>query len=290
MTYSPAGTRRSAAIPPAPADFNSAAFFQGIHWHQRWPVFRDLYTPGVNPVLELCDWAELPQDLTGRRVLDVGPWNGCFSFECERRGAAEVIAYGLENPQQSGFRRLHGLLGSRVRYVQGSVYELAPEEMAQFDIILFFGVLYHLRYPLLALDRLRTVSRGELYLETFITGSRHLLAGPLGLVSQWLGLGQLFRHTPVWRQFRAYEIHPGDQSNWFGPNTAAVLEALASAGFAARHLRTWGAGTRAAFQATVLPDVPERLRSGSYEGVAPCHAHLAGVAAEPSELFAAEQR
>jgi tRNA (mo5U34)-methyltransferase len=287
MQSSRSAVTAAASLPPAPADFDAATFFDDVHWHQRWPLFHEVYTPGVNPVLELCDWAELPRDLTGRRVLDIGPWNGCFSFECERRGAAEVVACGLENPQLSGFTRLKDLLGSRVEYVQESVYHLSPERLGRFDVILFFGVLYHLRYPLLAIDRLRTVSRDEVYIETFTTSSRHLLARPLERLGRWLGLGRLFRSTPLWRQFRAFEIHPHDQSNWFGPNVAAVLEAFASAGFAVRHLRSWGGGTRSSFRATVLPRVPERLRLGCYEGVAPCHVALSGIEGEHVELFAA---
>src|SRR5687768_4276077 len=115
---------RTSELPPAPPGFDAADFFRGIHWHQRWPLFRAVETPGVNPVLAICDAAGLAHDLTGQRVLDVGAWNGCFSFECERRGAAEVVAYGLENPQCSGFNKIRELLHSRVEYVQGSVYAL----------------------------------------------------------------------------------------------------------------------------------------------------------------------
>jgi tRNA (mo5U34)-methyltransferase len=245
-------------------------------------------TPGVNPVLDICDAAGLPRDLTGQRVLDVGPWNGCFSFECERRGAAAVVAYGLEHPQHSGFNRIKELLHSRVEYVQGSVYALGPEELGQFDVILFLGVLYHLRYPLLAIDRLRTVSCGDVHVETFTTGPRHLLAGPLAFLGRWAGLAWLFRNTPLWRQFRPFEIHPRDQSNWFGPNVAAVLESFWSAGFDIQHLRSWGGGSRATFRATVKDSVPARLRAGSYEGASPLHAHLAGVSPEVKDLFALE--
>ena len=77
-----------------------------------------------------CERVQLPADLTGKRVLDIGAWNGGYSFECERRGAAEVVAYSLENPDVTGFNRLKALLGSRVRYVQGSVYTLSPERVA----------------------------------------------------------------------------------------------------------------------------------------------------------------
>ncbi|MGF1582028.1 MAG: class I SAM-dependent methyltransferase [Gemmataceae bacterium] len=231
-------------LPIAPPGVCPEDFFSGIQWHQRWPIFADISTPGINPVLEKCGLIELPADLSGQRVLDIGPWNGCFSFECERRGAAEVIAYGLENPKQSGFSKLSELLGSKVEYVQGSVYSLSPKTLGEFDVVLFLGVLYHLRYPLLAVDRIRTVCTGEVFIETFTTGSRHLLAPPLRWLGRWTGLATLFRDTPLWRQFRTREIHPTDQSNWFGPNVAAVLETFESAGFDIQFLRSWVKGER----------------------------------------------
>ena len=147
-----------AQVPEPPVGFDAERAFAGVHWHQNWEVFRGVTTPGRNNVRRLCDRVQLPADLTGKRVLDIGAWNGGYSFECERRGAGEVIAYSLENPDVTGFNRLKALLGSRVRYVQGSVYTLSPERMGEFDLILFFGVLYHPRYPLLAMDRIRSVS------------------------------------------------------------------------------------------------------------------------------------
>jgi len=140
--------------------------------------------------------------------------HGGYSFECEQRGAGEVIAYSLENPDVTGFNRLKALLGSRVRYVQGSVYTLSPERMGEFDLILFFGVLYHLRYPLLAMDRIRSVSCGEVLIETHTLTSRHLLRAPLWLFGALSGLAAIFRGTPLQRQYKEYELHPEDQSNW----------------------------------------------------------------------------
>ena len=64
----------------APADFDRTTFFAGTCWHQRWEVFPGIFTPGHNLVAELCRDVLLPADLSGRRVLDIGAWNGCFSF------------------------------------------------------------------------------------------------------------------------------------------------------------------------------------------------------------------
>src|SRR5271156_837846 len=187
------------ADPPLPpADFDARGTFVGVHWYHDWEVFKGIRTPGRRSVSLICAKAHIPADLTGKRVLDIGAWHGCFSFECERRGASEVVAYSLENPDVTGFNRLKELLGSRVKYVQGSVYGLAPEELGEFDLILFFGVLYHLRYPLLGIDRIRTVSRGDVLIETHTVPSWRLLRSPLWMLSAAIHLAALFRTTPIW--------------------------------------------------------------------------------------------
>lgn len=252
------------------------AFFDGVRWHQRWEVVPGVFTPGCNPVDLLCAHAGLPADLSGLRVLDIGAWNGCFSFECERRGAREVVACSLEDPEETGFQRLRQFLGSRVRYVRGSAYALTPAELGTFDVVLFFGVLYHLRYPLLAIDRLRSVCQQDstVFIETHVCDGNYRLHGALRWLSQSRLLGGLLGGTPLWRQYRAFELHPQDASNWFGPNSAAVQEAFASAGFdcAFVHRRE----DRASFRATVQARPPERVLQQTYEAY-PDNRRLVGL-------------
>ncbi len=252
-------------LPHLPSGFSPDSFFKGVYWHQRWEIFQGVFVPGPNKVDFLCEAAQLPINLNGKRVLDIGAWNGCFSFECERRGAREVIAMSLEDPAVSGFDRLKQVLGSNVRYVHGSVYNLNPEQMGTFDVILFLGVLYHLRYPLLAIDRLRSVSSGDVFIETHVIDRHSWLRGHLGILTKLLGrgAGAALRSTPIWRQYREFELHPQDQSNWFGPNVVAVLEAFQSSGFTIAHTRSWR--NRAAFRATACP-IPARLLAHTYEG------------------------
>src|SRR5262249_20393338 len=152
--------------------------FAGVGWEQRWEIFQGVFVPGAASVEARCDAAGLPADLSGKRVLDVGAGQGCFSFEGERRGAREGGALSLGTPAWTGFDRLHRLIGSRVRYVQGSAYTLSPEELGTFDVALLFGVLHKLRYPLLALDRLRAVLRGEVFVEAHVIDGRDWLRGP----------------------------------------------------------------------------------------------------------------
>jgi len=228
-------------LPLPPAGFAQQLLFEGIHWHQGWNVFDGVRVPGRNSVEELRERIQLPSDLTGKRVLDIGAWNGAFSFECERRGASEVVAFSLENPETSGFNRLKSLLGSKVRYVTGSVYNLHEYELGTFDIVLFLGVLYHLRYPLLAVDRLREACTGELFIETYIIDE--------------------FAEDPIWRFYPGAEL-ANDPSNWFGPNIPAVVTAFQTAGFEISFLESWGA--RASFKAT--PGASFAAFENTYEG------------------------
>src|SRR5262249_33542118 len=96
----PPGASRRA--PQAPDGFDVEALVVGFFWFQRWEVFDGVFTPGGNLIAQLCADLELHEDLSGRRVLDVGAWNGCLSFECERRGAREVVALGPEDPAATG--------------------------------------------------------------------------------------------------------------------------------------------------------------------------------------------
>jgi tRNA (mo5U34)-methyltransferase len=111
----------------------------------------------------------LPDDLTGKSVLDIGAWDGFFSFECERRGAARVLAidtYAWDVHGKDGFLLAHSALASKVESMRLAAEDLDPEVVGQFDLVLFLGVLYHLRSPISVLDRLRRVTRGTLVCET----------------------------------------------------------------------------------------------------------------------------
>ena len=112
---------------------------------------------------------DLPQDLRGKSVLDVGAWDGFFSFECERRGAARVLAidtYAWDRHGMDGFLLARSVLKSKVEHQRLAVEDLDPAVVGTFDLVLFLGVFYHLRSPIAALDRLRSVTRGTLVCET----------------------------------------------------------------------------------------------------------------------------
>ena len=123
------------------------------YWFQRIELPNGLVTPGwSDPLRQKLPHFGLPDDLRGMRVLDIGHAEGFFSFEAERRGASEVV--GIENypPMIRKFNICRAGLSSRAQSFRASVYDLNPKTFGTFDVVLFFGVLYHLRHPLLPLN------------------------------------------------------------------------------------------------------------------------------------------
>jgi tRNA (mo5U34)-methyltransferase len=114
---------------------------------------------------------QMPEDLTGKTVLDIGAWDGWFSFEFERRGAIVTAVDGDLWAPESGrafeafqFARSH--FQSKVAHHKLDILELDPSRIGTFDYVFCGGVLYHLRHPLLALERVRSVTKGTLILES----------------------------------------------------------------------------------------------------------------------------
>ena len=251
---------------PKPEDLDLESLFADAQWHQHWELFEGVFTPGRNPVSLLCDLIGLPRDLRGKRVLDIGAWNGCFSFECERRGATEVIAFAPDLPESTGFSKLkEAINANNVQYHIGSVYDLSVESLGEFDIILFLGVLYHLRHPLLAIDKLQPLARGDVYVETHILNDSNLGAGK-NLASRILRriAPGLPKEIPFWQFYKTNEL-AGDFSNWFSPNIRAVLDAFESAGFEINVVETWG--DRASFHAKALEGGAKKALQGTYESM-----------------------
>jgi tRNA (mo5U34)-methyltransferase len=161
----------------------------------------------------------IPADLTGKRVLDIGPWDGWFTFEMERRGAEVVAIDRWDNPR---FREMHAALGSRADYRQLNVYEISPAALGQFDVVLFLGVLYHLKHPLLALERVCSVTRSFAAVESFALTERYLP----GMQVEQYPLLQFFERDGFGGQF----------DNWFAATPQCLLGMCRTAGFARAEL------------------------------------------------------
>ena len=194
-------------------------------WHQRFELVPGVDTPGENDIVGLLDTAGIPADLSGKSAVDIGTTNGGAAFELERRGAERVVAVDLVPPEHYGFAALHDFLGSKVEWLRASVYEVGSVLGEQFDLVLFLGVLYHLRHPLLALDNVRALLGGDAVIETAVLdGEEPELIG-----------------KPVARFLRGAGFH-ADSSNWFVPTVAGLLDWSASSGLAPELVATWPEG------------------------------------------------
>lgn len=133
---------------------------QAISWYHSIDLGNGLVTPGHIPQWMHDEIAGgIPEDLSGKSVLDIGAWDGYYSFLAERRGAKEVVAIDsldLGDPHfvQSldGFRLAKEVLGSKVEYHILPVERLDKLGGEQFDVVFFFGVYYHLKDPILGFD------------------------------------------------------------------------------------------------------------------------------------------
>jgi tRNA (mo5U34)-methyltransferase len=147
-----------------------------------------------------------------------------------------------------GHRQLRDAVGAtRTHFRLGSVYDLNPDVLGYFDTVLFCGVLYHLRYPMLGIDNIRRVATDEVFIETHLSDE---------------GLSQDNKNIPLWRFYRLDELNC-DHSNWFGPNVVAVQQAFESAGFSTKFLNS--SGGRGRFHAAMREGMPEFLNIACHE-------------------------
>lgn len=187
-----------------------------IRWYHSIDLGGGIVTPGLDRSAARLSRLAIPADLRGMRVLDIGAWDGFYSFECERRGAADVTAIdsfswdGSGWGSKAGFDLAHDVLNSSVESVILDVMDLSPDRVGTFDLVLFLGVLYHLRHPLEALERVASVTRGSLILETQVD-----LVGMRRPAMAFYPTGELNR----------------DDSNWWAPNLPALHAMLLDVGF-----------------------------------------------------------
>jgi tRNA (mo5U34)-methyltransferase len=166
----------SIRIPAAPG-LDSTTFTEWIthlvksepYWFQKIEVLDSLYSPGwSDPKTEKLPYYGLPEDLTGMRVLDIGCAEGFFSFEAERRGAREVIGIDSFPDSVRRFNIVRAARQSNATAFLMNVYDLDPKRLGTFDLVLFYGVFYHLKHPQHALERIRSVCSGKLLFQTHI--------------------------------------------------------------------------------------------------------------------------
>jgi tRNA (mo5U34)-methyltransferase len=203
---------------PERQDIHSSV--EQLRWFHRIDLGDGIVTPGEDESERKLAQIRLPARLDGWSVLDIGAWDGFFSFEAERRGAARVVAVDPEcwRPPEWGpdgwgtqrpFQLARRALGSAVEAVDIDLQDISPASIGEFDLVLFLGVFYHLPDPWLVLRRAASVCKRMMIIETHAD------------------LQDLRRP--------AMAFYPGavegDPSNWWGPNGALLRAMLAHEGF-----------------------------------------------------------
>ncbi len=187
---------------------------------------------------------KVPADLTGKRVLDVGAWDGYWTFEALARGAREVVAIDdfsdymgrLRSEDRHAWksfdlcRDAFGYPPKRCERIEISVYDVNEEILGgQFDLVFCFGTLYHLRHPLLGLDRLAAVCDGQIIVESQICDDYSPYRGGFGhgypgeqMVAEFFPTNELARNA----------------TNWWAPSLRCLAGLVFAAGFT-HGIKTW---------------------------------------------------
>jgi tRNA (mo5U34)-methyltransferase len=170
----------------------------------------------------------IPADLTGRSVLDVGCNAGFYALEMKRRGARRVVAVDSDPRYLAQARFAAEVEEADIEFRQMSVYEL-PDLGERFDIVLFMGVLYHLRHPLLALDILYEHATSDLLVfQSMLRGS----AGASEVRRDYDFNEEAHFDDPSYpRMYFVEHRYAHDPTNWWIPNRACAEAMLRSAGF-----------------------------------------------------------
>lgn len=170
----------------------------------------------------------VPADLTGRTVLDIGCNGGFYAIEMKRRGAERVLAIDHDADYLAQARFAAEVTGCDIEFRQLSIYEI-DRIGEQFDLVIFMGVLYHLRHPLLALDLIyETVARDLLLYQSLQRGSADMAA----VAPDYDFWETAPFDDPAYPRLHFVEgSYAGDPTNWWVPNRACSAAMLRSAGF-----------------------------------------------------------
>ncbi|MFN6129416.1 MAG: DUF1698 domain-containing protein [Planctomycetota bacterium] len=192
-----------------------------LNWVHQIDLGSGIVTPGRWPPHPLIMNAFNSIDFKGKKVLDIGAWDGLWSFEAERRGASKVVATDLISQRSYSkmptFSLAHDVLQSQVEYHPDlSVFEIERLGIKDFDVIIFCGVYYHLRHPLRALAIIRRVMR---------EGGVVIVEGDAIINS---------KRPHAW--FLYDDLYSNDPSNWWVPTTSCLTQWIRSCYFDIRSL------------------------------------------------------
>jgi tRNA (mo5U34)-methyltransferase len=184
---------------------------------------------GDYPAVKFASFANaIPQNLTGKSVLDIGCNAGFYSLEMKRRGAERVLGVDFDERYLAQARFAAEVRGVDIEFRQLSVYDVGSLG-EKFDLVIFMGVLYHLRHPLLALDLIREhVAKDLMLFQTMQRGSTKAME-----VQQDYTFWQtdMFERSDFPMMYFIEHKYAGDPTNWWIPNRACSEAMLRSAGF-----------------------------------------------------------
>ncbi len=184
---------------------------------------------GDYPAVKWRQFADaIPEDLSGKTVLDIGCNGGFYSIEMKRRGAERVVAIDSDERYLAQARFAAQVTGSEIEFHRLSVYDVGALGQ-HFDLVLFMGVLYHLRHPLLALDLIREhVARDLFVFQSMQRGSTKV--EPLKEDYEFWETEPFDR--PGYPKLHFVEkSYSHDETNWWVPNRACAEAMLRASGF-----------------------------------------------------------
>jgi len=193
------------------------ADIEAIKWYHRIELPGGVITPGVNNSKFALSKLKMPTTLAGKSVLDIGAWDGFYSFEAFRRGAKRVLAtdsFVWEGEySQAGFLLARNALGltNVIEERTIDIMDMTPEIFGEkFDVVFLLGILYHLADPIGALRRAAALCNDLMLIET--ETALNFLPFPAARIWPTTGLR-------------------GDPTNWFSLNQNALIDLLRSLGF-----------------------------------------------------------
>jgi tRNA (mo5U34)-methyltransferase len=217
--------------PTASHQSGLAAEIAAQQWYHTMELAPGVETPGWHDTRPVVSQIPFPASLEGKRCLDVGTFDGFWAFEMERRGASEVIAIDILDPEQwdwpagseeqvveaigerkaggRGFEVAKRELGSSVERLERSVYDVDASDMGRFDLVYLGSLLVHLRDPVRAVERLRSVCDGTMIVVDGIDL-------PLSLLLPGLPIATLDGRGRPW---------------WWYPNQAGLARMIEAGGF-----------------------------------------------------------